>query len=251
MPMGYREIAAALRAAIEAGEYSPGAQLPTEHDLANRFAVSRETVRRALATLKAAGLVIAATKQGTTVARPPVRLALSHYAAAVDPARPGRGMGPWETACAEQGVPGRVEVDEVVRVPAAADLAARFGVAAGAGLVRRARRMFAGDDLAQLQVSHVLAEVAEGTPLALPGKVVGGLYAALRVAGVHLVDATEEVAARLPTGAERETLDLPDAVWVLETWRTTRDSSGRVVEVLHSVSDARRVARVFGALPIG
>ncbi|MFG2057862.1 GntR family transcriptional regulator [Micromonospora sp. NPDC048930] len=248
--MGYREIAAELRAAIESGEYPPGSQLPTEHDLAARFDVSRETVRRALASLKAAGLVVTATKSGTTVAQPPVRLALAHYAGAADPGRPGRELGPWETACAEQGIQGRVEVLDVARVPAIGELATRFGVAAGVELVRRSRRMYAGEDLAQVQESYVLADVAAGTPLAEPGKVVGGLYAALTAAGVDLADATEEVAARLPTSAEQEALGLPDAAWVLETWRATRDRSGRAVEVLHSVSDARRVARVYGDLRI-
>ncbi|WP_435585834.1 GntR family transcriptional regulator [Micromonospora aurantiaca (nom. illeg.)] len=248
---GYREIAAQLRAAIESGQYPPGSQLPTEHDLAAQHGVSRETVRRALATLKAAGLVTSATKSGTTVARPPVRLEVAHYAAAADPDRPGRELGPWETACAEQGVPGRAEVVDVVVVAAPPAVAARFGVAAGTGLVRRTRRMYAGDDLAQLQESYVLEEIAAGTPLAGEGKLVGGLYAAARAAGVDLADATEEVAARLPTAAEQDALGLPDAAWVLETWRATRDRGGRVVEVLHSVSDARRVARVYGALPIG
>ncbi|MBC9001309.1 GntR family transcriptional regulator [Micromonospora sp. WMMD718] len=248
---GYREIAAQLRAAIESGQYPPGSQLPTEHDLAAQHGVSRETVRRALAVLKAAGLLTSATKQGTTVARPPVRLEVAHYAAAADPDRPGRELGPWETACAEQGVAGRADVVDVAVVPAPPAVAARFGVAAGTALVRRTRRMYAGDDLAQLQESYVLEEIAAGTPLAGEGKLVGGLYAAARAAGVDLADATEEIAARLPTAAEQDALGLPDAAWVLETWRATRDQGGRVVEVLHSVSDARRVARVYGALPIG
>ncbi|WP_431892422.1 GntR family transcriptional regulator [Micromonospora haikouensis] len=249
--MGYRQIAAALRAAIEGGDYPPGSRLPTEHDLAAQYEVSRETVRRALAQLKTLGLVTTATSQGTVVAHPPVRLTLAHYAGAVNPQREGHTLGPWETACAQQGVPATVEVTGVDRLPAPAAVAARLGEPEGAEVIRRGRRMFAGGDLAQLQESWVPAVIAAGTPLEQPGKLVGGLYAALTAAGVVLATASEEVSGRLPTAAEQEALGLPEAASVLEVWRVTRDRAGRAVEVLHSVSDARRVARAYDDLPIG
>ncbi|MFG3418759.1 GntR family transcriptional regulator [Micromonospora sp. NPDC048063] len=250
-PMGYRQIAAALRAAIDAGEHPPGSRLPTEAELAAEYDVSRETVRRALAVLKAAGLVTTATSQGTVVARPPVRVRLAHYATAADPDRPGRDLGPWETACAEQGVTSRVEVTGVDRVPAPEQVAELLGLPAGSEVVRRGRRMFAGEDLAQVQESWVPADVAAGTPLERPEKLVGGLYAALTAAGVELAAATEEVAGRGPTAEEQDLLGLPEAGTVLEVWRVTRDRTGRAVEVLHTVSDIRRVARVYEDLPIG
>jgi GntR family phosphonate transport system transcriptional regulator len=50
-------IAGALRAEIAAGSYAPGAKLPTEAQLAQRFGVNRHTVRHALAALAEAGLV--------------------------------------------------------------------------------------------------------------------------------------------------------------------------------------------------
>ncbi|MDG4762367.1 GntR family transcriptional regulator [Micromonospora sp. WMMD710] len=251
MPMGYREIAAALRSAIEAGTHQPGDRLPTEQALAAEYDVSRETVRRALAALKTAGLVTTATSQGTIVARPPVRVTLTHYAGAVDPSRPGRELGPWETACAEQGVPSRVEVTGVGREPAPADVARRLELPPDAEVVHRRRLMHAGDDLAQLQDSWIPVDVAAGTALEHSAKVVGGLYAALTAAGIELATATEEVAGRGPTTDEQEQLDLPDAGMVLETWRTTRDRAGRPVELLRSVADARRVARVYDRMPLG
>lgn len=53
----YLEIAEALRAAILSGEYPVGARLPSESDLAARWSVSRGTVRQAVATLAAEGLI--------------------------------------------------------------------------------------------------------------------------------------------------------------------------------------------------
>ncbi|KMO95565.1 GntR family transcriptional regulator [Streptomyces roseus] len=53
----YLEIADALRTAILSGEYAVGAQLPSESDLATRWSASRGTVRQAVATLAAEGLI--------------------------------------------------------------------------------------------------------------------------------------------------------------------------------------------------
>jgi DNA-binding FadR family transcriptional regulator len=50
-------IAAQIRDAILEGKLSPGDRLPTERDLAERFGVSRVTVRDALRALETAGLV--------------------------------------------------------------------------------------------------------------------------------------------------------------------------------------------------
>jgi GntR family transcriptional regulator len=53
----HRAIAEALRGAIRAGTYERGTQLPSERELMEEFAVSRGTVRQALATLRAEGVV--------------------------------------------------------------------------------------------------------------------------------------------------------------------------------------------------
>lgn len=59
----------------------PGDRLPTEHELARRFGVSRPTVRQALKSLDAAGLVESRPRRGTV---------LKH----ADP----RSLGPWFAA---------------------------------------------------------------------------------------------------------------------------------------------------------
>ncbi|MBV9804766.1 MAG: GntR family transcriptional regulator [Solirubrobacterales bacterium] len=50
-------IAQALREQIRSGELTPGSPLPSESQLTDRFAVSRGTVRQALAALRAEGLI--------------------------------------------------------------------------------------------------------------------------------------------------------------------------------------------------
>ncbi|MCX4695089.1 GntR family transcriptional regulator [Streptomyces sp. NBC_01408] len=53
----YLEIADALRTAVLSGELPVGARLPSESDLAARWSASRGTVRQAVATLAAEGLI--------------------------------------------------------------------------------------------------------------------------------------------------------------------------------------------------
>lgn len=64
----YRQIAAWLRARIEAGEFRPGEDpLPSEKDLQEFFEVSRDTARRAVAVLREEGLVVTVPQRGTYV----------------------------------------------------------------------------------------------------------------------------------------------------------------------------------------
>ena len=56
-----------LREWIVSGQYSPGEQLPSEHQLIEKFGVSRITVRRALSNLAHQGLVVSRRGKGVFV----------------------------------------------------------------------------------------------------------------------------------------------------------------------------------------
>lgn len=66
----WAQIADRLANEIGAGTYQPGTQLPTEHNLAERFGVNRHTVRRALADLRTRGLLVVQQGRGSFVAEP-------------------------------------------------------------------------------------------------------------------------------------------------------------------------------------
>jgi GntR family transcriptional regulator len=53
----HRRISDELRAQIDAGTIAPGDMVPSEHELMQRYAVSRGTVRQALASLRADGTI--------------------------------------------------------------------------------------------------------------------------------------------------------------------------------------------------
>jgi GntR family transcriptional regulator len=67
----YRQIAAWLRARIEAGEFRPGEDpLPSEKDLVDLFGVARDTARRAVQALRDEGLVVTIPQRGSYVVPP-------------------------------------------------------------------------------------------------------------------------------------------------------------------------------------
>ncbi|MEL7088746.1 MAG: GntR family transcriptional regulator, partial [Planctomycetota bacterium] len=63
----YRQVYDQLKSAIESGELSPGQKLPTDEALVNQFNVSRNTIIRAVWTLRDEGLVGRVQGSGTFV----------------------------------------------------------------------------------------------------------------------------------------------------------------------------------------
>jgi len=66
----FRQIAWELERQIAQGELPPGRKLPDERHLAQRFGVSRVTIRKALGILEQDGLIIRSRAKGTFVAGP-------------------------------------------------------------------------------------------------------------------------------------------------------------------------------------
>jgi len=64
----YVKVRALLEAALERGEWAPGAAIPSEFELADRFSVSQGTMRKAIDALAADNLVVRRQGRGTFVA---------------------------------------------------------------------------------------------------------------------------------------------------------------------------------------
>ena len=63
----YRQVADKMLILIESGEYPAGSRLPAERELAERFSVSRPTIREAVIALEAKGRVAVKTGSGVYV----------------------------------------------------------------------------------------------------------------------------------------------------------------------------------------
>jgi DNA-binding GntR family transcriptional regulator len=69
--VGYRDLAAALRAAIVSGEVPVGTRLPPQRELARLLSIGRTTVVGAYNLLSAESLIVVRQGAGTWVARRP------------------------------------------------------------------------------------------------------------------------------------------------------------------------------------
>ncbi|GGZ29771.1 GntR family transcriptional regulator [Streptomyces nitrosporeus] len=243
------DIAADLRRRISAGEYPPGSKLPTNQDLMSAHGVSKATVTKATSELAEEGLVYTAKRGGTRVRhRTQVRLPLSRYSRAL---APGGTRGPWETATAEVGVDGHMQLVQVEPVEAPSDLAALLELAPGDSLIYRLRHaIIRPDDLVQLQHAWYPRDIAEAAGIDTTEKIAGGIYRKLAATGHQRATASETVAVRTPTADEAALLRVGGRVSVITLERITKDVAGRPIEVLRAIAAADRVAFTYDDLPL-
>lgn len=117
----WSSIAATLRHEIAAGTYSPGARLPTEAALSARFGVNRHTLRRALADLAEAGIVVSRRGSGVFVAARPTDYRLGrrvrfHQNIAASGRTPSRRITRLETCGAAPDEAETLKLDEGAEV---------------------------------------------------------------------------------------------------------------------------------------
>src|SRR5690554_3165280 len=75
----YHQIKVIIGDRIRRGDLRPDDPLPSEHDLARAFNISRATVRKALADLAAEGLTYSVQGKGNFVAKPKLEQSLFRF----------------------------------------------------------------------------------------------------------------------------------------------------------------------------
>lgn len=224
----YQRIAAEIRVRIDAGEFSPGAPIPTVAALMIEFGASNTTVQRALRTLRAAGMVESVPGKGTFVRQRPRRTTRSLPFLA----SPGEEQPlPYVGTSTEITVVEAVPPDEVAEA---------LGLDAGESAVRRRRVIVEHDEPVEIVTSYYRLSLARGSRLAVERPIKGGAHAELQRLGVEIRDADEVVSAWMPTAEEARSLRLPPSTPVLHLLRTVFDTTSNPAEVEHSVYSAER-----------
>ncbi|MGW4351398.1 GntR family transcriptional regulator [Nocardia sp. NPDC004582] len=251
---GYREVAAGLRQAINDGEYQPGATLPKQEQLAERYGVNIKTVRQAVGLLEAEGLVTAIRRRGTVVReRPPLRrLGTERYS------KRKWKYGDTVAFIADREASGRSwehtdQTQTVDLVEADAEVAEAFGLEPATLVYRRARIVRDAGQPTHTLTSYYLREHVEGTPLvdATPGPAgPGGGFAVLTLQGYEPDHMSETIFARMPTPEESKTLELPAGEPVMILTRQTYTADDLLVEFARGVHAASRFSWIYDfALP--
>lgn len=166
----YRRIYADLRAQIAAGEIAEGSMLPTELQIAKRYGVTRNTVRRALGVLHAEGIIDTAQGMGSWVRRTVPRRYLGP-----DRYRPLAGRGQASSMVRTEdlatpvlgGTTSRASTCRGATLPP--QLAAWLQIQPETELLRRDALFTVGGRGQQMWTSWLPLDLVRGTPLADPG----------------------------------------------------------------------------------
>jgi len=227
----WRQIHEQLRANILGGALKPGKMLPTENALAERFAVNRHTVRRAIAALAEQGLV--ETRQGSGTYVPE---AVMDYAVK-------KRTRFSETVSAQSRVP-------TVRVIASSILTATDSAAKALGLKRGAkvvciRTLGQADDTALSLADHYFA----AGRFANLGKAVertGSISIALKEFGIDdFSRISTRVTARLPMREDAKLLQQPPQRPVLLCESVNATPDGKPLEYGRTQFAGDRLQLVF------
>lgn len=230
----YQQIADDLRRRITSGVLPAGAPLASETEMVTEYGAARETVRKAMATLRAEGLISTAKARGSFV-RPrwPVRrLGMDRYRVETQQ----RDEQPADKATSftkDQGIDwSAYTMDKTfTEVPADDQLAELLRVDPGEPLLRRHFVFRSHGVPQQISTSYLLLDMVGGTPVADPANEPwpGGNIAQLATLGVRVDQVREQVRTRMPTPDEARTLGIGDSVPVLTITRTML-AAGRPVE---------------------
>lgn len=223
----WRQIAQALEADIASGVYPPGAQLPTEARLAQRFNVNRHTLRRAIGHLQMAGHVRVEQGRGTFV-----------QAGTMDMRVGGHAHGSYD----ENAHRSRLLRTGLVRAdPQSA----------------RSLGLKVGDPVVLIEFLHM----TDGRPVTITShnfpsarfngliealKEEGTLSAALRRFGIEdCMCKRTKVSARLPSAADARHLHMPRTQPIVVAESLNVDAAGRPVDYSVTRSAGQRTQFVF------
>jgi GntR family transcriptional regulator len=227
-----------LRAKIEDGTYGPGALLPSEPELAQKYGVSRQTARSALRALEQEGLVVVHSTRGRTVRRqPPMRRVSStrRHTAHHDSGKPV-----FDTEAITQGqIPSR-RILMVGRGPVPKDIAPWLGTEPGAEAVIRKRLQLLDDIPAVISTSYYPLWVADGTRLESADALPEGPDNLIEQLGHRYARGMELLRARMPSPDEVRTLELTPGVPVVQMLHIDYDPDGRTLQVADDLYAADR-----------
>ena len=211
-------IAHELRERIRGGEFGPGSPLPSEAQLAERFSVSRGTVRQALAALRSEGLIVGGR------GRVPV----------VRPAGFSQSFDQLVSFSVWARLLGRTpsaRTLELARRPADPETADQLALSSGDPVFHYTRlRLLDGEPM---MVEHTTMVAWAGRLLLDCDLDNGSVYEQLGERGVQFSEAQQTIAAVAANGQDSALLGIPRRSPILEVRRRALDPDGRPLEWAH------------------
>jgi GntR family transcriptional regulator len=238
----YQRIAATYRNKIMSGELGPEDQLPTEHEIADRFGVVRQTVRTGLGILVAEGLIVARRPHGYFVRQREHMLYRPQQKSRPRPATPE--MDRFSQQIVAEGRTPSQHI-EVSLVQAAADLAQRLQVNPGDLIVARRRVRSINGEPTNINDSHFPLELVKDSEIMSPAYLPRGTDQVLADLGYPQDRAIDEIFVRMPTPDEIHRLNLGPGTPVAVHYDTGYTADGRPVQCTVNVLPGDRHKIVF------
>ncbi|HLW74186.1 MAG TPA: GntR family transcriptional regulator [Gammaproteobacteria bacterium] len=211
----YLRLRRVLREQVEQGAFGPGHTLPSERELAEELALSRVTVRKALAGLVEDGVLVQRRGAGTFVAERIVK-PLSKMTSFTEDLR-ARGLNP-RSVFLEKAL-GEVTPEEAMAL----------NLSPGSLVARLHRLRYAGEEPLAVEQSAI-----PGSMLPDPGAVTDSLYAALERLELRPVRALQRLRAVNLGPAHSKLLQVAPGSAALAIERRSFLADGRLVEFTRS-----------------
>jgi DNA-binding GntR family transcriptional regulator len=210
----YFQVAGQIESAIERGDLRPGQRLDNEINLAERLAVSRPTLRRAIEELVAKGLLVRKRGVGTQVVqgqlKRPVELSSLFDDLTKSQQHPSTRVLSCRTVAADEAV------------------VQALGLSMGEPVLAIERVRSARDEPLAIMHNWLPVDLGDITSDALSRR---GLYELMRACGVHMRIANQRIGAAPATAAQSRLLGVRKGAALLTMERRTYDDTGRPVEL--------------------
>ena len=199
---------------------APGDRLPSDHELCERYGVSRTVARQALGELESEGVLVREKGRGTFVAQPKSAQGLVQSLAGL------------HDDVASHGMTLRSEVRRLETVPAPVDVARDLQIATGAPVLLLERLRFISDLPWVLVTTYLPADLIGG--LEQEDLEHGSLYEIMDRHGVRPVKGRRSIEARVATAGLARDLGLAKGAAVRFLSSVGLTGAGRPVEVFHA-----------------
>ena len=220
----YRRIFLALQTRILSGDFDQGRYLPSEHELAKTFGVSRITAMRALNDLASAGLVVRERGKGTRART------MSSGTIVRGPMAEGIAMVQQTPTIEQETDRDYITVLDLREIAATQEAAAAFDIRPGQKIIRSLRILKFGE----LPYAHVTTYLRPnlGAKWQRSDLEHRPLASLLNSEGVVLCRATEVVSAISADARISKQLEIRTGTPVLQVIRTSFDAQDKPVEYL-------------------
>jgi GntR family transcriptional regulator len=221
----YYQLEEGIKEAIQQQELIPGEMIPSEREYAEKYGISRMTVRQALSNLVNDGYLYRQRGKGTFVAHQKIE-------------QPLQGLTSFSEDMRSRGLEPSTRVISFTEVEASHDLAAKLEVEAGALLFELKRVRLADQLPMAYEMLYISKELAQGLTKEIA---VNSIYDYIEnKLGLKIQHGRQVLEASIARKTEAEMLEVAEGAPVLLIERRTTLDTNKPFELVRSVYRADR-----------